>query len=297
MTLRAVLQSMRLPFLLLTPACVLLGAATAVLGAEPVIWANLWLALLGALAAHIAVNTLNEYQDFHSGLDALTTRTPFSGGSGALVTWPVAATAVGWAAGLALLVVALIGLYFIAQFGVAILPIGLLGVAIIVLYTGWVNRRPWLCLVTPGIAFGPLMVVGTHFVLTGHYSLAAAYVSLLPFFLANNLLLLNQYPDVAADRQVGRRHLPIAYGLEFATRVYGAMLTAAVGVVLLGVIAGVLSAISLLTLVPASAGLVAWLGARRYGQQLEKLGPYLAWNVLGAVGTPLTLAITLMLGS
>lgn len=296
MTLRAVLQSMRLPFLLLTPACVLLGAATAVLGAEAVLWANLWLALLGALAAHVAVNTLNEYQDFHSGLDALTTRTPFSGGSGALLNWPVAAAAVGWAAGLALLVVVLVGLYFIAQFGVAILPIGLLGVAIILLYTGWVNRRPWLCLVTPGIAFGPLMVVGTHFVLTGHYSLVAAYVSLLPFFLANNLLLLNQYPDVEADRQVGRRHLPIVYGLGFATRVYAAMLAAAAGVVVLGVMAGALPSLCLLALLPASAGLVAWTGARRYGKQMEKLGPYLAWNVLAALGTPMTLAIMLLLG-
>lgn len=295
MTLRAVLQSMRLPFLLLTPACVLLGAATAIIGAEAVIWSNLWLALLGSLAAHVAVNTLNEYQDFRSGLDALTTRTSFSGGSGALLSRPQAAVAVGWAAGLSLGVVVLIGLYFIALYGVAILPIGLLGVAIILLYTGWVNRRPWLCLVTPGVAFGPLMVVGTHFVLTGHYSLAAAYVSLLPFFLVNNLLLLNQYPDVEADRQIGRRHLPIIYGLGFATRVYGALLVAAGLVLVLGVSAAVLPSLSLLTLVPASAGLVAWIGMRRYGNQVEKLGPYLAWNVIGAVATPMTLAITLML--
>lgn len=43
MTLKAVLKSMRLPFLMLTPACVLLGVATAVVGSEAVIWSNLWL--------------------------------------------------------------------------------------------------------------------------------------------------------------------------------------------------------------------------------------------------------------
>ncbi|WP_373188308.1 prenyltransferase [Halopseudomonas sp.] len=297
MTLKAVLKSMRLPFLMLTPACVLLGVATAVVGSEAVIWSNLWLALLGALAAHIAVNTLNEYQDFRSGLDAITSRTAFSGGSGALVNWPDAALAVRRAAGLSLAVVVLIGIYFVAQYGAAILPIGLLGVAIILLYTGWVNRRPWLCLVTPGIAFGPLMVMGTHFVLTGQYSLLAAGVSLVPFFLANNLLLLNQYPDVDADRQVGRRHLPIVYGLGFAARVYGAMVVASVLVVLVGVFSGALPTLCLLTLLTAAAGGAAWMGARRHGDQMEKLKPYLGWNVVAAVGTPVMLAITLMLGS
>lgn len=296
MTLKAVLKSIRLPFLVLTPACVLLGVSTAVVGSEVVIWSNLWLALIGALAAHIAVNTLNEYQDFRSGLDGLTSRTAFSGGSGALVSWPDAAVAVRWTAGLSLAVVVLIGIYFVAQYGAAILPIGLLGVAIIMLYTGWVNRRPWLCLVTPGFAFGPLMVVGTHFVLTGQYSLLAAGVSLVPFFLANNLLLLNQYPDVDADRQVGRRHLPIAYGLQFATWVYGAMVAASVLVVLLGVFSGALPTLCLLALVPAAAGGAAWIGARRYGEQVEKLKPYLGCSVVAAVGTPITLAGTLMLG-
>lgn len=296
MTLKAVLQSMRLPFLVLTPACVLLGAATAVVGAGPVLWPNLWLAMIGALAAHIAVNTLNEYQDFRSGLDALTSRTPFSGGSGALIRWPDAAMAVRWTAGGCLAAVVLIGLYFLAQFGAAILPIGISGLIIIVVYTRWVNRLPWLCLVAPGIAFGPLVVMGTHFVLTGQYSWNAAAVSLVPFFLANNLLLLNQFPDLKADRQVGRRHLPIAYGVEFATGVYGFMAAAAMLVIVLGVDSGMLPSLCLLALVPAAAGLVVWTGARRYGDEVERLKPFLGLNVLAAVVTPLVLSSTLVLG-
>tara|TARA_R110001599_G_scaffold177980_9_gene370427 strand:- start:10268 stop:11134 length:867 start_codon:yes stop_codon:yes gene_type:complete len=287
---------MRLPFLVLTPACVLLGGAIALASSAPVIWLHLWLGLAGALAAHIAVNTLNEYQDFRSGLDALTSRTPFSGGSGALIRCPDAAVAVRVSAGLSLLLVVLIGLYFIMHYGAAILPVGLLGVAIIVLYTRWINQRPWLCLVTPGIAFGPLMVVGTHFVLTGHYSVVAAGVSLVSFFLANNLLLLNQFPDMQADRQVGRRHLPIAYGVEFATGVYGFMAAAAMLVIVLGVDSGTLPSLCLLALLPAAIGLFVWMGARRYGDQIGRLRPYLALNVFAAVVTPLVLSITLFLG-
>lgn len=296
MKLKAVFQSMRVPFLVLTPACVLLGVATAVSSGETLVWLHLGLAMVGALAAHIAVNTLNEYQDFRSGLDSLTSRTPFSGGSGALPSRPDAAVAVYLAAGLSLLLVVLVGSYFVVRYGSAILPAGLLGVAIIVCYTQWINRRPWLCLVAPGIAFGPLMVVGTHFVLTGHYSPVPAYLSLVPFFLANNLLLLNQFPDLEADRQVGRRHLPITYGVEFATGVYGFMAAAAMLVILLGVDSGTLPSLCLLALLPAATGLVVWVGARRHGENVERLTPFLALNVIAAVVTPLVLSITLVLG-
>ena len=80
---RVLLQSMRGPFLVLTPVCVLLGVGTVVANKAPVDWSLLFLCLLGALLAHISVNALNEYADFRSGLDLATLRTPFSGGSGA----------------------------------------------------------------------------------------------------------------------------------------------------------------------------------------------------------------------
>jgi hypothetical protein len=46
------------------------------------------LIFIGALFAHISVNTLNEYFDFKSGLDLTANKTPFSGGSGALPNTP-----------------------------------------------------------------------------------------------------------------------------------------------------------------------------------------------------------------
>ncbi|SET23705.1 1,4-dihydroxy-2-naphthoate octaprenyltransferase [Marinobacter segnicrescens] len=297
MTLYTVVRSMRLPFLVLTPACVLVGVATALATSGAVAWLDVCLALTGALAAHIGVNTLNEYQDFASGLDALTVRTPFSGGSGALVTDPGAATAVRWVAILSLAVTVLVGSYFMARYGSALLPVGVLGLATIVLYTGWLNRRPWLCLVAPGLAFGPLMVMGTHFVLTGEYSLLAAFASLIPFFLVNNLLLLNQYPDIKADNQVGRRHLPIVYGRRFSTQVYGIQLGFAALLVLAGVAAMGLPALSLLVLLPLGAGALAWMGARRRGEQPAAFQKTMGWNVVAAVSTPVVLAVTLVAGS
>jgi 1,4-dihydroxy-2-naphthoate octaprenyltransferase len=77
-----------LPFLILTPACVLLGLGTALSASKSINIHYFILALTGAVSAYISVNTFNEYFDFKSGLDYKTIRTPFSGGSGALPKKP-----------------------------------------------------------------------------------------------------------------------------------------------------------------------------------------------------------------
>lgn len=80
------------------------------------------LVLLGAVAAHVSVNAFNEYLDFRSGLDALTVKPPFSGGSGALPGQPQSAQSVLHLAITALGVVVVVGLYFTWLRGALILP-------------------------------------------------------------------------------------------------------------------------------------------------------------------------------
>lgn len=72
------------PFLVLNPACVALGAATANLSGRSINPWHLLLVLIGTICAHGSVNALNEHDGFKSGLDFKTQRTPFSGGSGTL---------------------------------------------------------------------------------------------------------------------------------------------------------------------------------------------------------------------
>lgn len=205
MAVTAVLQSMRLPFVILSPVCVLLGLSVALYEGVSVNYLYFALALIGAVLGHISVNCLNEYADFNSGLDLNTQKTPFSGGSGALPANPSAARAVFYCGIVCLLLTMAIGGYFIYALGLALLPLGLLGVGLILTYTGWINKHALLCLIALGVGFGPLMVGGSYFVLSGGYSSLAWLVSLLPFFLVNNLLLLNQYPDIVADAGAGRR--------------------------------------------------------------------------------------------
>lgn len=287
---------MRLPFILLTPVCVFLGFGTAFNSGAEINTATFLLVLVGAICAHISVNTFNEYHDFRSGLDLVTQKTPFSGGSGALPDNPQAANAVLIVAITALLVTILTGLYFIYLCGLTILPLGLLGIAIILLYTGWINRHPFLCLLAPGLSFGPLMVTGTHFVLTGHYSWQAIVVSLVPLFLVNNLLLLNQYPDIEADKSVGRRHFPITFGTGISNWIYTGFISLSYLTILIAVAAGLLPKLSLISLLTLIAAVPALMGVIKYANNIPKLIPYLGLNVAATLLTPTLLWVSLLAG-
>ncbi len=109
---KQLLGPMRVAFLVLPPVCVLLGLGTAAWTNVPINAVHLVLIFIGALAAHISVNALNEYFDFKSGLDLRTMRTPFSGGSGTLPANPAMARPALNTGLIALAVTGLIGLYF-----------------------------------------------------------------------------------------------------------------------------------------------------------------------------------------
>lgn len=295
MNYKFLLDPMRLPFLVLTPACVLLGLGTALWTAGPINWFHFALVLVGAVASHISVNAFNEYFDSQSGLDDHTRRTPFSGGSGRLQQSPELARPTLVMAWSFLGLVGAIGIYFTAAVGPAILPLGILGLLIIYFYTTWITRYPLLCLVAPGLGFGTLMVMGTDFALTGTYSWTAFTASLIPFFLVSNLLLLNQFPDVEADRRVGRQHYPIQIGRIKSGRIYLAFLVMPFVVIVFGVVLGLFPLTGLIGLLGLVLVLPIFKGVQAHAGNPDKLIPTLGQNVLVNLATPVLLAVGLMI--
>lgn len=293
---KPLLGVMRLPFLVLTPACVLVGLGTALWTKGTVNWGHFVLVLLGAVTAHISVNVFNEHFDFKTGLDTYTQRTPFSGGSGTLPTYPGLARGALVIAWVSFAITAFIGVYFVYLWGWALLPLGLLGLFLLYGYTAWLVYHPVLCLLAPGLGFGPLMVMGTHFALTGEYSWSAFMASLIPFFLVSNLLLLNQFPDVEADRRVGRRHFPIVIGRKSSAYLYGAFFLASYLSVLMAVWLHVLPSWSLLVLLTLSIGVPLLRGVLNHAENLPALKPALAQNVILNITMPILLAVGLMIG-
>jgi 1,4-dihydroxy-2-naphthoate octaprenyltransferase len=272
-----------------------LGAGTAIWTQGKINPIYFVLAFVGAVAAHISVNALNEYFDFRSGLDQRTQRTPFSGGSGTLPANPELVRSALNTGLVALAITALIGLYFLTVWGWSILLLGLIGLLVIVAYTPWVTHSPLLCLIAPGLGFGLLMVMGTDFVLTGEYTWTAFVASLVPTFLVSNLLLLNQFPDVEADQSVGRRHYPIVLGRKKSSIIYGAFLLLTYVSIFAGVLLALLPIASLLGLLTLVLAVPTARCVYRYADDLEKLMPYLGYNVLLTLATPILMAIGLLI--
>ena len=294
-TMKDYLGTLRVPFLLLNPSCVAAGAGAALWRRGSIDWADAAFALVGAVCAHASVNSLNEYSDSLTGIDARTNRTPFSGGSGTLQRHPEMSR---YALGIGLscaAVTAAIGIYFIWTRSWAIVPLGVAGLAIVLLYTPWLTRRSFLCLVAPGLGFGICMVMGTDLVLGGGYSLTGFAASMVPFFLVSNLLLLNQFPDLEADRAGGRRHFLIVHGIRAGAAVYTLFSAGAYISVAIAVAVRILPPLCLLALLTTPLAVRASIVALRHGTDVSKLAPALGMNVVITLLTPILLAAGLVL--
>jgi len=284
-------------FLILTPICVLVGVAAAAYDGFDLKALHVVLTLVGALLAHISVNVLNDYFDYRSGIDLATKRTPFSGGSGILPAGLLRAQQV-YMLGLASLIgVGAIGIYFTFEYGWEILPLGIAGILVVYLYTTHITKNPLLCAIAPGLGFGPLMVVGSYFTQTGEYSLTAGLASLVPGFLVSNLLLLNQFPDVEADKVASRRHVPIAYGRQFSARVYTVLMIATYVSLAAAVGFGILPLTALIGLLTLPLAVKTVMGVLRNYDDMEKLMPSLGMNIQVILLTTLLTGVGILLGS
>jgi 1,4-dihydroxy-2-naphthoate polyprenyltransferase len=283
-------------FLALVPACVLPGIATARLQAGTIRTIDVLIVSIGALMAHIAVNVLNEYHDFRSGLDYVTAKTPFSGGSGMLPANPDHAPAALMLGLGALALSGLTGIYFTFTAGVLVWIPAIIGTITIVLYTGVLNRYPFLCLIAPGIGFGACMVTGVHYALAGQFSIAALAASFIPFFLVSNLLLLNQFPDVEADRSIGRRHYPITIGRQKSAAIFVAFLAGAYLTIMVSVLLNIFPAMALIGLSTLLIAVPMIMGIVRHADTVEKLLPFMGMNVLVTLLTPILTAVGILLG-
>lgn len=295
MTIQTLVATTRPAFLLLTPAVLTLAYAISYWQQGSINITLSVLIFIAALSAHISVNTFNEYHDFRSGLDMTTIRTPFSGGSGGLPENPNAAPLVLFIAWITLIITVIIGLYFISLHGLTLLPIGLIGSILIISYTGWITKKPWLCILTPGLAFGPIFIIGSDFVLTGSYSITALIVSLPIFFLVNNLLLLNQFPDEQADRQAGRNHIVIQYGKKFSSQLLIIFYILAYLALILAVTLKALPVGALLGLLSIILAIKCSQILLTNYQNTTSLLPAMALNVAVTLLTPLLIALGIVL--
>ena len=247
------------------------------------------LAFLGLLLCHIGVNVLNDYFDYKSGIDLKTRRTPFSGGSGILPAAQMKPRQVFWLGMGAFLLAVPIGVYFVIVVGWALLPLLLVAALCTLLYTPLLTRMGWPEW-APGAGMGALPVLGTYFIQTAAYTFPAVIAAIPSGILVHNLLLLNEFPDIPADREAGRRTLPITIGKNGAWLIYSA-LTIVVYLWIVGwVIAGEMPVFSLIALLTLPFAIKAIRGGRNY-DDMSQLVPAMANNIMVVLLTQLLLGV------
>jgi len=247
------------------------------------------LAFVGLLLTHISVNTLNDYFDYRSGIDLEVKRTPFSGGSGILPSALLKPRQVLWLGLTSFLLAIPIGVYFVVARGWQLLPLLLIAAVCILLYTPVILKLGWPEW-APGVGLGALPVLGAYFVQTTAYTLPAVVASIPSAILVHNLLLLNEFPDTEADEKAGRKTLPITMGKARASLLY-AMLTLIVYLWIIGgVVARLMPLFCLIALLTLPLAVKAIQGALRH-QEITKLVPAMANNVLVVLLTQLLLGI------
>ena len=283
-------------FLILSVVLAFLGTAVAWYPRGNV---NLWhavLAGLGLVLTHASVNILNDYFDFRSGIDQAAKRTPFSGGSGILPAKLLTPRQVLWL-GIACLALAVpIGVYFIVVSGWQLLPLLVVAAFFILLYSPLILKHPWPEWAA-GVGLGALPILGMYFAQTGAYTYTAAVACIPSAFMVHNLLLLNEFPDVEADKLANRKTVPIAVGRDKAAVFYAVVAIAVYVWIIVWVAVGVFFDVNprmpvwtLLGLLTLPLTFRAIKGALHHDDP-SKFMPGMAANVMAVLATQLLIGI------
>lgn len=283
MSLKTWFMETRPSFLLLTPLNYSVGIAAAYVEGSFNLFRAL-LGLVGVLLAHVSMNVINDYFDYKSGLDFKTKRTPFSGGSGVLPAGDLNPRSVYLFAVGCLLIGGAIGAYFAYAVGWALLPLILFAAFTIYFYTTHLSRW-YVGEFFTGLNFGFLMAVGAYFIMVGSYGVSAFVPAVIPGILGSTLLFINEFPDIEADREAGRRNIVMALGLERSSKLYAFLVASPYLWVFICIAAGLMPLTMLVTFLSLPIGFKAVRGAIENHSDVERLVPSLAANVTWILAT------------
>ncbi len=212
------LRVVRVKFLLASVIAVSNGLALSYLHLNSIEASYALLTYIGIMALHASVDLLNDYWDYKRGIDKITKRTPFSGGSGVLPEGLLDPKDVYRAGILMLIIGSGIGVYFVILKGIIILIILTFAILSIYFYS---NKVVNLGLGELFVSIkGSMIVLGTFYVQTGNIMPDVIYNSIIIGQLSSLVLFINSFPDHDADKSKGRKTLVIILGKEKSSRVF-----------------------------------------------------------------------------
>lgn len=275
------LRAMRAPFFLASIVPVLVGASLA--ARENVYhWSALVYGLIIVVSSQAGSNMLNDYYDA-LGSDAINCNlTPFSGGS-RLIQYGIVSRKSYLHGSIVAFGIALIFAMILSgvYHNFYILGLTFLGVMIGICYSGCFVMgmgRGWGEIMV-GVAFGPLAVMGSFLLQTNYISWESFLAGLPVGFLIMGVLILNEFPDIHADRESGKRNWVVSLGIQKGALVYLATVVMAYLTLLACVLTRMLPVhvlYSYLT-IPLACWIV--LRLKRYRDRVPEIIPALAGNI------------------
>jgi 1,4-dihydroxy-2-naphthoate octaprenyltransferase len=205
-------------------------------------WYVFFLALIATVCVQAAANVLNDVGDEQIGTDPRNTQRiyPYTGGSRFIQTGIMSQAAMA-KLGITLIVVAsLAGLAVFAERGPLVLIFGIIGILLGVLYSLGPVKLASLGLgeATIAIAFGLLPVTGAAWLQGAPIDAALILFAIAIGGWVENILLINEVPDMEADAASGKRTFPVRFGLAATANLYLAVNVAAAAIVLLLTVTG-----------------------------------------------------------
>lgn len=196
---------------------------------------NAILTLIGLICFHASANTFNDYFDYRSGIDTITTPTPFSGGSRVLPDKQLSPRSMLAMACGFLIVGSGIGVYFTILFGIVIFSLLLISVLSIYFYSTMLAN--WgLGELIIGLNFGPLLSMGVYYVQAQSISIEPLLVGGIMGVLTASIVYINEFPDHDADQAKGRYNLVVRLGKKKATNGFIILMIVAYVILLVSVL-------------------------------------------------------------
>ena len=233
--LKRVFHATRPKFFTASALPVLAGSAWGASAGTQFSWYVFALALVATVCVQAAANVLNDVGDDQIGTDPRNTQRiyPYTGGSRFIQTGILSQAAMA-KLGITLIVIAsLAGLALFAERGPLVIAFGIIGILLGVLYSLGPVKLASIGLgeATIAIAFGLLPVTGAAWLQGAPIDAALILFSIAIGGWVENILLINEVPDMEADGASGKRTFPVRFGLAATSNLYLAVNIAAAAIV------------------------------------------------------------------
>jgi len=189
------------------------------------------LATLAIIFIHAGANLANDYYDYKSRNDLLNKNlTPFSGGSCFIPNGLLPPQVVIIEALIALALGALLGLWiaYLTKSSI-ILTIGIIGISGAFFYTAPPFKLGYRGLgeVIIALLFGLFPVYAAYYLQTRVLDYKPLMPALIVSILIFEIILINEFPDLPADKAVNKKTLPVLLGIPIAAMIYKLFLVTA----------------------------------------------------------------------